>query len=112
MQTLTFDQFEFDNHGTEESLEIKIAARSDFPFPTFGDFVAGLRLIGSLPEPKPFFSVSGIKHEAAYLEQFGRIEVPSNCDWPCYDVPCDPDQRWLLIEAGDLFISYFWETSA
>jgi hypothetical protein len=115
MRTLLIDQFEFPEPGTEESLEIRIAQRSDFPFPGVTEFVASVAdpdLAAGLPRPLPFSTVPGSTDYAEYLHRFAGVEASGDRDWDCYVLPSGEDERWLVLDAGNFFVSYKWATSA
>lgn len=116
MRNVRVDQFEFDNRGSEESLEIDVAARSRFPHPTltsFANAVLDAPLAASLPEPLPFFRLTGRDQICAYLLRFASIDVPYHADYPSYLLSGHEfDEFHLLISGPDTFIRYRWSTSA
>lgn len=115
MRTLTFDQFEFDDPSGEERLEISLASRSDFPFPTPSSFVAacvGIDAAGRLGPSVEFSEHFGYGKVREYLAHFAAVAIPENCSWPCYVLADGPDEWQIVIEAPGQFICYCWSTSA
>lgn len=116
MISLRIDQFEFDNPGSEEALEIDVSRQSKFPHPDVGAFVAstvGVQAASALAEPKPFYLVSSRGQVSEYVGRFVNIEIPLHAEWPTYTLVAEPwDQTHLAICGPGIFIRYQWSTSA
>jgi len=115
MRTLVFDQFEFDVPDSEESLELWIAAKRDFPFPDVRSFVAaatGAKAVEALGPSEPFSEHFGAGMVRSYLARFAGIVVPQPCDWPTYVLKQDNDEWDGVFDAGGMFIRYHWCTTA
>lgn len=116
MRSVKVDQYEFDDHGSEESLEIDLSRQSRFPHPDVKEFVAstaGAAVAAALCAPVPFYRVANRSQVIEYLKRFAAVEIPAHADWPTYVLE---DVSWdnlhLVICAQDLFIRYRWSTSA
>jgi hypothetical protein len=115
MRTLTFDPFEFDNPSTEETLELWIAAKGDFPFPDVRSFVESAASVKSaevLGPAGPFRERFGYGMVRGYLARFAGIMVPQPCDWPTFVLNHDDTDWDGVFEAPGLFIRYHWFTTA
>lgn len=115
MRVLAFDQFEFDDPSGEESLELWIAAKADFPFPDVRSFVAsaaGPAVAAALGVPEPFAEQFGYGLVRGYLARFAGIAVPQPCDWPTFVLSHGNDDWEAVFEAPALFIRYRWGTTA
>jgi hypothetical protein len=115
MRTLTFDQFEFDDPSTEERLELALAPRTAFPFPSVASFIAasvGQAALNDLRSPVAYSDQMAYGLVRRYLSQFASVEVPEHCGWPCYVFADGPDHWQIVIEAPEQFILYGWSTSA
>lgn len=115
MRTIKIDQFEFARSDTEKSLEIAIAKKSDFPFPTVQQFIAsavGLAESKALKRSIPFTDVLGYGFVRKYLLEYAGLDLPSPCNWPTYVLKDGPDDWLLVLCAPDCFVSYEWGTSA
>ncbi|WP_124543775.1 hypothetical protein [Piscinibacter terrae] len=116
MLSLRIDQFEFDDPGSEESIEIDLARQSKFPNPdvvTFITSTVGVQVATTLPEPKPFYFVSDRSRVSKYIKRFANIEIPLHADWLTHQLTADSwDQTHLVISAPGIFIRYQWSTSA
>ena len=115
VRTLAFDPFEFDNASSEETLELWIAAKGDFPFPDVRTFVAsavGVKAAESLGPPRPFSEWFGYGMVRGYLARFAGLVVPQPCDWPTF-VLNHEDTDWDgVFETPGSFIRYHWFTTA
>lgn len=112
MRTIIIDQFEFENPSAEERLEVTTARRSDFPFPSLNSFAFAHGFEGVLPDSVPLGDLPGSQSVTEYLRRYAGIEVPEPCLWACRELPSGHDDRRLLLETEDGFISYKWSTSA
>jgi hypothetical protein len=116
MRSIKVDQFEFDDPGSEESLEIQVSRRSQFPHPDVKSFVGSVvnvHVAASLPEPVPFFKVGGRNQISEHLRRFANLDAPLHCDWPSYRLASESsDEVSLIICAPNAFIRYCWSTSA
>lgn len=116
MLSLRIDQFEFDDPGSEEAVEIDVSRQSRFPHPDVSAFVAstvGVQEAKTLPEPKPFYAVTDRSCVSEYVKRFANIEIPLHADWPTYKLTAESwDQTHLVIIASGIFIRYQWSTSA
>jgi hypothetical protein len=116
MISLRIDQFEFDNHGSEEALEIDVSRQSKFPHPDVGVFVgttAGFQAASTLVEPKPFNKLSSRAQVSEYVKRFANIAIPLYAEWPTYMLATESwHQIHLVICGPGLFIRYQWTTSA
>lgn len=114
MLSLRIDQFEFEDPGSEESLEIDVSRRSKFPHPDMGAFVGtaiGVQAASALPVPSPFYSYSGKRQVSEHIKRFAHIDIPLHADWPTY-ILSTWDQIHLVICSPEQFIRYQWSTSA
>ncbi|MFH1814668.1 MAG: hypothetical protein ABIF28_10965 [Pseudomonadota bacterium] len=116
MISLRIDQFEFDNPGSEEALEIDVSRQSNFPHPDVGAFVGatvGVQAASTLAEPKPFYLVSSRGQVSEYVKRFANIEIPLHAEWLTYTLVTESwDQTHLAICGPGIFIRYQWSTSA
>jgi hypothetical protein len=116
VRSIKIDQFEFDDPGSEESLEIDLSRKSRFPHPDVKAFVAsavGVAAASSLGNPVPFYSNSHRSQVAEYLKRFAGVDVPTHCDWPTYELEKESwDQAHLIICTPGVFVRYQWSTSA
>ena len=116
MRSLRIDQFEFDDPGSEETLEIDISRRSNFPHPDVGSFVGatvGVQAAQELPEPQPFYAAPSKGQVSEYIKRFADFEIPLHADWPTYTLATESwDITHLVICGPGLFIRYQWSTSA
>lgn len=114
MLSLRIDQFEFDDPGSEEALEIDVSRQSSFPHPNVQAFVRSVVGVdAALPEPQPFYRVHGRGQVSEYIKRFANIELPLHCDWPTYNLVAESwDQTHLVICGVGMFIRYQWSTSA
>ncbi|WOB06919.1 hypothetical protein [Piscinibacter gummiphilus] len=116
MLSLRIDQFEFDDPGSEEALEIDISRKSKFPHPDVSSFVGatvGVKAASELPEPKPFYLVQARSQVSEYVKRFANIELPLHSDWPTYALENESwDETHLVICGVEVFIRYQWSTSA
>lgn len=116
MRSIKVDQFEFENSGSEESLEIDISQQSPFPHPEVQAFVAstiGVAAASSLGEAVPFYRIPCRSQVSEYLRRFAEVDVPLHIDWPTYELEDVLwDQVHLVICAPGMFIRYHWSTSA
>jgi hypothetical protein len=114
MRIVSVDQFEFDNPTTEESLEIAIARKGDFPFLEVMAFIrtrAPLTKPDIPVEPVSFDEKLGYGMVREYAKRFAGISIPTPCDWPTYVLQDGPDEWELIICASDHFIHYRWATT-
>jgi len=116
MRSIRLDQFEFDDSGSEEALELDISRQSTFPHPTPHAFVQstlGVEAAASLGNPQPFFRVPGRGQVSEYLKRYADIDIPPHSDFSTYVLNAD---SWagehLLICGHGVFIRYAWSTSA
>ncbi|MCT8176346.1 hypothetical protein [Variovorax sp. CY25R-8] len=116
MFSLRIDPFEFDDPGSEESLEIDVSGRSKFPHPDVKAFVkstADASQALTLEESVPFYRVEDRWRIAEYLNRFARIDVPPHCDWPAYLLSRELwNETHLVICTPMKFIRYRWSTTA
>jgi len=116
MLSLRIDQFEFDDPGSEEALEIDVSGQARFPHPDVKAFVGSTLEISRTPalgEPMPFYRVTNRTRVGEYLKRFAKIDVPPHCDWPTYLLSKDScDETHLVICGPMTFIRYRWSTSA
>jgi hypothetical protein len=116
MRSWIVDQYEFDNWGTEENLEINYAKCGDFPFPDVSAFVAsavGVDAASSLGEAVRFDEGFGYGLVRKYLHRFTGLEMPSPCVWPTYVLTEDSNNECHIILCGpDCYIRYSWYTTA
>jgi hypothetical protein len=116
MKTLIFDQYEFENWASEELLEISIAKRHEFAIESLDHFAAIMLRHHNAPLPLPaatrFSSLSTFSEDVRYLRDYAGIPVPDNCDWQCHVISNDRNDRHLIFDLGDLFISMNWSMSA
>jgi hypothetical protein len=115
MKTLIFDQFEFEDWCREERLEISTSERREFSHPTlssFADSILGRGEGVKLPLPKPFSTLRTFALDAHYLKKYANFDVPDACDWLCYVVRDDWNDRHLIFDLGNFFVSMNWSTSA
>jgi hypothetical protein len=116
MLSLRIDQFEFDDPGSEESLEIDVSRPSRFPHPDVKAFVGStvdFSLAPTLDEPIPFYRVADRTRVGNYLRRFAKVDVPPHCEWPTYLLSSDSwDETHLVICGPTAFIRYRWSTSA
>ncbi len=115
MRTWTIDQFEFEDPQSEEMLEVAIASRGRFPFPSVAEFVAaavGQDAARSLLDAIPFDErmCNGMVRE--YLDQFTGTPLPSPCEWPTHVLSDEWNECHIILSAPEKFISYCWSTSA
>lgn len=114
MLSIRIDQFEFEDPGSEESLEIDVSRRSKFPHPDVDAFVEaaiGVQAASTLPEPSHFYRYSGRHQASEYIKRFAHIDIPLHADWPTY-ILSTLDQIHLVICSPEQFIRYQWSTSA
>ena len=115
MRVVSVDQFEFENPSSEESVEIAVAKRSDFPFPDVAHFVAVRRsgeAHSALDQPVPFAETLAYGLVRGYLQRFSGIAIPERCAWPTYVFQDGPDDWELVMCAPDCYIHYLWSTAA
>jgi len=116
MRSYRVDQFEFDDPGTEEAVEIDVSRKSVFPHPNVRSFVGSavsVQAAEKLPEPTPFNVVHGRAEVCRHVKRFASIEIPLDADWLTYRLATDrPDEILLVICAPGMFIHYHWSTSA
>ncbi|MGJ7527470.1 hypothetical protein [Variovorax sp. GB1P17] len=116
MLSLRIDQFEFDDPGSEESLEIDVSSQSRFPHPDVKAFVRStvdVSHASALDEPMPFYRVADRACVSDYLKRFAKVDVPPHCDWPTYLLSKDSwDETHLVICGPTTFIRYHWSSSA
>ena len=115
MRIISLDQFEFPSSSSEESLEIAVAVRGRFPFPTVESFMAariGVENACGLPEPVAFERRLGLGQMVDYLDRFAGIALPDGCEWPVYRLSTEWDEQSIVVCAPDQFIHYLWRTSA
>lgn len=116
MRSIKIDQYEFDDPGSEESLEIDLSQQSRFPHPNVKAFVGstvGVAATSSLGEPAPFYRNAHRSQVADYLKRFAGVDVPAHSDWLTYELDKESwDQVHLVICAPGIFIRYQWSTSA
>jgi len=116
MRSFRVDQFEFDDPGSEECVEIDVSRQSAFPTPDIRSFVGatvGVQAAAALVEPQPFHRVEGRGQVADYIRRFAGIEVPLHADWPTYTLEAVTwDAVHLVIGAPGLFVRYQWSTTA
>jgi hypothetical protein len=118
VKTLIFDQFEFDNFASEESLEINVNCRrypSANQFEELAEFVAACAGSEAAAKLGPALtyndqaSCSSIRH---YLKRFASIDVPNPCEWQMYHLYVDDFEWDGVLETPELFIRYHWATTA
>ena len=116
MRSIKVDQYEFENSGSEESLEIDLSQKSQFPHPEVRAFVGstvGVAAASSLGESAHFFQSANRWQVSEYLKRFAGIDVPVHSDWPTYELEKESwDRVHLVICAPGVFIRYQWSTSA
>lgn len=116
MLSLRIDQFEFEDPGTEEAVEIDVSRQSNFPHSDVRAFVGatvGARAATTLAEPEPFHLVHDRRQISEYVKRFANIDIPLHADWLTYQLETEcPDQTHLAICAPGIFIRYHWSTSA
>lgn len=116
MHSIRIDQFEFDDPGSEEAIEIDVARPSKFAYPNVSAFVGavvGIVAAAALVEPEPFYRVFDRSRTSEYLKRFANIDVPLHADWPTYKLETESrHQTHLVICAPSMFIRYQWSTSA
>jgi hypothetical protein len=116
VRSIKVDQYEFEDSGSEESLEIDLSRKSKFPHPEVKAFIGsaiGVGAASSLASPSPFYRNAHRSQVSEYLKQFAGVDVPVHCDWPTYELEKESwDQVHLVICAPGVFIRYQWSTSA
>jgi hypothetical protein len=116
VRSIKADQYEFDDPGSEESLEIDLSRQENFPHPGVSEFVAsvvGVAASSSLGEPVPFYRRGHRSQVTDYLKRFANVDVATHADWPTYELEKESwDQVHLVICAPGMFIRYQWSTSA
>ena len=116
MISLRIDQFEFDDPGAEESVEIDVSRPSRFPHPDVIAFVAatvGVQAAKALADPIPFHAVDARSQVSGYVKRFANIDTPLHADWLTYQLaPESWDETHLVVHARGVFIRYQWTTSA
>lgn len=116
MRSLRIDQFEFDDPGSEESLEIDVSSNSKFPHPDVKAFIGSTvdaSCASVLAEPMPFYRLTDRARVSEYLMRFAKVDIPPHCDWPTYLLSTDSwDETHIVICGPTSFIRYSWSTSA
>lgn len=116
MLSVRIDQFEFDDPGSEEAVEIDVSRQSKSPYPDVTSFVratVGVLAATTLAEPKPFHLVHDRRQISEYVKRFANIDIPLHADWLTYQLATESwDQTHLAICAPGIFIRYHWSTSA
>ena len=115
MRVISLDQFEFESSSSEESLEIAVASRGKFPFPSVESFIAariGVAAARALPEPVAFERRLDLGQMVDYLNRFAGIVMPDGCEWPVYRLSTEWDEQNVVVCAPTKFIHYLWRTSA
>lgn len=116
MLSLRIDQFEFDDPGSEEAVEIDVSRQSNFPHSDIAAFLketVGIQVASALAEPNPFCKVPDRERISEYLKRFANIEIPLHAQWPTYELATeDWDQTHVAICGPKFFIRYQWSTSA
>jgi hypothetical protein len=109
------DQFEFEEPQSEEMLEVAVASRSGFPFPSVAEFVAcavGQQAARALIAATPFEGLSEKSTVRKYLGQFTNVQLPSPCEWPTYVLRDVWNECHYILCSPNGFVSYRWTTSA
>ena len=116
MRSLQIDQFEFDDPGSEEHLEIDFCRQSSFPHSNVSAFVGsvvGVEAASALGDPTPFFRIAHRSQIGEYVKRFTNIDIPLHAEWPTYPLAAESwDEIHLVICGPDFFIRYHWSTSA
>jgi len=116
MISLRIDQFEFDDSGSEEALEIDVSRQSTFPHPDVAAFIGatvGVQAASTLAEPKPFYLISSRGQVSEYVKRFANIVIPLHAEWHTYTLATESwDQTHLVVRGPGVFIRYKWSTTA
>ena len=116
MLTIEVDQYEFPGGpDSEQFARISVHRRGMVPYATTIDFARAANEdlpIPALPAPKQFFEIWQADMARQYLEQFSRLVLPAHCSYPTYVITDDWNECHMVIEGHEVFISYYWATSA
>lgn len=118
MRTFIFDAFEFDEPHSEQRLEVAISRRSDWPHSKVEDFVGDVaRCAGTpepalLPAPVSFVSSPTFSTVSRQLERFSLLNVPFDCRWRCFVIADEWNDLRVVLDTGDLFVSFKWDNTA
>jgi hypothetical protein len=82
------------------------------PLTRFADDICGEGVGRRLGTPIAFLSSSMFEAKRAHLKLVANIDVARDCAWPCYTIFDEWNERQILLDAGDAFISYRWSTTA
>src|SRR6185312_3322089 len=111
MKIVAIDQFEFENSAAEEFVEIAVARKSRFPFPSVSSFVGarlGVEASLQLPDSLPFDQCAGSQEARDHLQNFAQLSLPQSCSWPTYLFSAGPDEFDLVVCTPEQFIHYRW----
>lgn len=116
MLTIEVDQYEFPGGANSEQFaRISIHRKGMVAYATIIDFARAANKgmpIAALPAPRPFFEIWQADMARRYLEQFARLVLPAHCSYPTYLIADDWNECHMVIEGHEVFINYYWATSA